>query len=156
MIFLFAIIVVLFDQITKWFIQKHLFLGQSKQVISDFFQITYTTNPGAAFSILANAPVVFRTVFFLTISIVTILCIIFFSKRIAGFGAKFKISFGLILGGAIGNLIDRIRFGAIVDFLDVGLGKYRWPIFNVADSSICIGAFLLFIFVLKQDSINPL
>ena len=150
MIFLFAILIVLLDQISKWFIQKYLVLGQSIPVISDFFQITYTTNSGAAFSILANAPVVFRTVFFLSISIVTILCIIFFSKRIAGFGTKFKISFGLILGGAIGNLIDRIRFGAIVDFLDVGLGKYRWPIFNVADSSICIGAFLLFVFILKQ------
>mgnify|MGYP001578110825 CR=1 FL=1 len=150
LILILSLSVFVLDQITKYIVYTNMRYHQSIQVIGDFFMITYTRNSGAAFSILSNVNSSFRTPFFLSISIVTISLIIIFYKRIAVKGKWYQISFGFILGGAFGNLLDRIRWGNIVDFFDFGIKNIRWPVFNIADSSICIGVGILFLLMMKD------
>lgn len=132
-------LVILADQITKALILKHLPLHKSIQVIAGIFDITHILNPGGAFGLMANMSVVVRTVVFLFISSLAVgLILYFYIKTPSGF-AFLAAGFALIFGGAIGNLIDRVRFGVVVDFLDFYIGKYHWPAFNIADSAITIG-----------------
>ncbi len=135
-------LVVVADQITKALIIKSLPLHKSITVISGFFDITHILNPGGAFGLMANLSMVVRTVVFLFISSLAVgLILYFYIKTPPGF-PFLAIGFALIFGGAIGNLIDRIRFGVVVDFLDFYIGKYHWPAFNVADSAITVGIFI--------------
>ena len=138
-------LVVLVDQITKALIIKYLPLHKSITVIGGFFDITHILNPGGAFGLMANMSMVVRTVVFLFISSLAVgLILYFYIKTPPGF-PFLATGFALIFGGAIGNLIDRIRFGVVVDFLDFYIGKYHWPAFNVADSAITVGI-LIFIY----------
>jgi signal peptidase II len=100
-------------------------------------------NPGAAFGFLANASATFRYFFFTGITIAVILLIIYYVMKSKPQNMLMVISLTLIFAGAVGNLIDRIRFGAVVDFLDVYIGTAHWPAFNVADSAISVGAVLM-------------
>lgn len=148
---IFSVSIFILDQITKYFIYSNMKLGDSISVLGDFFRITFTRNYGGAFSILSNMSSNFRTPFFLAVSILTIILIIVFYKKIVKTSKSAEVSFGLILGGAFGNLIDRIRWGNIVDFLDFGISSnVRWPVFNVADSSICIGVAILFVLMMRN------
>ncbi|MCP4625256.1 MAG: signal peptidase II [bacterium] len=132
-------LVIVLDQITKAIILNTLPLYDSITVISGFFNITHVHNPGGAFGFLANqSPLVRQAVFIVAALIATVL--VFFLYR----GAPpthpwLSAALALIFGGAIGNLIDRIRFHWVVDFLDVYIKKYHWPAFNVADSAITVG-----------------
>lgn len=132
--------VVLLDQLSKWWIIGSMRLFESREVIPGFFNIVYVTNTGAAFSILADVDSPWRHYFFLGVAAVAVigLTIAYFAMRRES--RWYGLAFGSIAGGAIGNLIDRVRHGAVVDFLDVYIGEYHWPAFNVADSAICIGA----------------
>ncbi len=122
------------DQISKAVI-KHFFVeGQSLPVIPHVFHLTYIRNPGAAFGLLA-----YQTNFFILATLVVIALVLVVARRIPERRRRLKLSMGLILGGAIGNLIDRLRYGLVVDFLDFRV----WPVFNLADSAIVIGACLL-------------
>ncbi len=135
-------LVVLADQITKALIIKYLPLHKSITVIGGFFDITHILNPGGAFGLMANMSMVVRTVVFLFISSLAVgLILYFYIKTPPGF-PFLAMGFALIFGGAIGNLIDRIRWGVVVDFLDFYIGKYHWPAFNVADSAITVGIFI--------------
>jgi signal peptidase II len=138
-----ATVVVLLDQITKTIISEKLFMYGSYKVIDGFFNLVYTMNPGAAFGFLAGASETFRYFFFISISISAMLLIIYYILKSKSQDLFIVISFTLIFGGAVGNLIDRIRFGAVVDFLDFYVGTWHWPAFNVADSAISIGAVLM-------------
>jgi signal peptidase II len=100
-------------------------------------------NPGAAFGFLADASETFRRIFFIGITATVILLIIYYIVKSSLQNTLYVISLTLIFSGAVGNLIDRIRFGAVVDFLDVYIGTAHWPAFNVADSSISVGAVLM-------------
>jgi signal peptidase II len=145
--FFFAVILVVvgIDQVTKFLIFHHFALHESQVVIPGFFNLTYLTNNGAAFSILAGQPALWRQVFFIGAAGVA-LVIIWLSLRSFGRNsALYTLALALIAGGAIGNLIDRIRFSFVIDFLDVYVGTYHWPAFNIADSAITIGVGL-FIF----------
>ncbi|MBV5317495.1 MAG: signal peptidase II [Desulfobulbaceae bacterium] len=147
MFFFFAVILVVvgIDQVTKFLIFHHFALHESQVVIPGFFNLTYLTNNGAAFSILAGQPALWRQVFFIGAAGVA-LVIIWLSLRSFGRNsALYTLALALIAGGAIGNLIDRIRFSFVIDFLDVYVGTYHWPAFNIADSAITIGVGL-FIF----------
>lgn len=129
--------VFILDRITKYFIVKNFYLGESVAVIENVFHITYITNTGTAFGMLqkyGNILLIFSIVAIILISI-----LIFIKKDISGLN---QIAFSLILGGAFGNLFDRIFRGEIIDFLDFRI----WPIFNVADSAITIGITLLFFY----------
>jgi signal peptidase II len=152
--------VILLDQLTKHWIIATLRLHEGFAVVDGFFNIIHVRNPGAAFGFLAGASPAFRSVFFLAVTLVAILLIIHYLRhtlRQAGI-EKLPVVFSLalILAGAVGNLIDRLRFGEVVDFLDVYIGTTHWPAFNVADASISTGAAILVIalFVKKEEKRN--
>ncbi len=138
-----AIAVIILDQITKAVITEKLFMYGSHKVIDGFFSLVYVMNPGAAFGFLAGAPEIFRYLFFISVTVLAILLIIYYILKSKSQDVLMVISLTLIFGGAVGNLIDRIRFGAVVDFLDFYIGAWHWPAFNVADSAISIGAVLM-------------
>ena len=135
-------LVVLADQVSKAFILKHLSYHQSITIIKGFFDITHIRNPGGAFGLMANMSPIFRTVIFLFISSLAAGLIFYFYKKTPSSHSLLATAFALIFGGAIGNLIDRLRFGNVVDFLDIYLGNFHWPAFNIADSAITVGIFI--------------
>lgn len=130
-----AFIVVL-DQLSKSYIQANMRLGESIPILPDIFHITYILNPGAAFGLFAN-----QTFFFIALAVVMILAVVYFYPSIKKESMWIKVGIGLLLGGAIGNLIDRIQIGKVVDFFDFRI----WPIFNIADVGIVCGAFIIII-----------
>jgi signal peptidase II len=142
-----AAIVVLFDQITKITISQMLSYGQSKPITS-FFNLVLAYNKGAAFSFLSNQGG-WQRYFFTGIAIAASLLIVYLLKRHAG-QRLFCWALALILGGAVGNLIDRVMYGHVVDFLDFYIHNWHWPAFNVADSAICIGAVLFVVDELRR------
>lgn len=132
--FLLAAAVLISDQLSKWAIQRTMELGQSIPVVDNIFHITYWRNPGAAFSLLP-----FRTTFFVIIGILVVTVIIVFFRRVPADRKLLQFALALQLGGAMGNLVDRVRIGSVVDFLDFRV----WPVFNLADSAIVVGVILL-------------
>jgi signal peptidase II len=138
-------LVVLFDQISKALILEHLPRHHSRTIITGFFDITHIRNPGGAFGLMAGMSSTVRTVVFLFISSLAVGLILYFYKKTPSSQSLLATGFALIFGGAIGNLIDRVRFGNVVDFLDIYLGNLHWPAFNIADSAITVGIFI-FIF----------
>lgn len=143
--YLVALAVLLLDQTTKEAIIRSLRLGQSIPVIPGFFDIIYVLNPGAAFGFLATLSDPVRNPFFIAISVVAAALIVFYHARYLRQHQLATIALSLILGGALGNLIDRLRYGMVVDFLDVHVRQYHWPAFNVADSAISVGVGLMLV-----------
>ena len=131
--------VVVLDQATKGLVMAYFNLYDSQPVIPGLFNLTYLTNTGAAFGMLAGAQSVWRQVFFVGVAVAAIGLMAFSYKQFRSQGRIFAHAIGLIAGGAVGNLIDRLRFGAVVDFLDFYIGTHHWPAFNVADSAITVG-----------------
>lgn len=131
--------VVLFDQLTKLWVLHSFALYDSREIIPGFFSLTYLTNKGAAFGFLAGQTGAWRHYLFLVLGISALVVIVIAWFRMQQSHWLYAVSLPLIGGGAIGNLIDRVRYGAVVDFLDVYIGTYHWPAFNVADSAICVG-----------------
>ncbi|MBV5338914.1 MAG: lipoprotein signal peptidase [Deltaproteobacteria bacterium] len=144
-----AIVGIIIDQITKIAIDRSMQLFDSIPVIEHFFNITYVRNKGAAFSFLSNAS--WRLPFFITISIVAALVILVAFRRMRDNQKLAHISLAMIFSGAVGNLIDRIRLGEVIDFLDVHWYRHHWPAFNVADSLICVGVFLLAVDMILEE-----
>ncbi len=138
-------LIVIFDQITKAVILNAMPLYHSVPVIPEFFSLTHIHNPGGAFGFLANQSSSIRNFLFLFISLLAICLIFYFYKNTPKTHPLLSTGFAMIFGGAIGNLIDRIRFGKVVDFLDFYIGNLHWPAFNVADSAVTVGIFI-FIF----------
>ncbi len=133
--------VLFLDQLTKLYIVSTFALYESVTILENFFHITYILNPGAAFGIFAGKAAGFRVPFFLFISFVASIGIIVFYRSVED--RLVQIALSLILGGAIGNMIDRARLGEVVDFIDVHWYNSHWPAFNVADSAITIGVGLM-------------
>lgn len=148
--YLYAIVVLVLDQITKWLIVQNLDLYETRSVIGEFLQITSHRNRGAAFSILQN-----QRWFFIIVTSVVVIGILWYLSKIRKDPGKKLLAFALslLLGGAVGNFVDRARFGEVVDFIQFHFqfslfGKqidYIFPIFNVADSAIVIGVSLIFL-----------
>lgn len=150
--FLMAVVIVC-DQLTKLWVLDAFQLYESRVIIPGFFNLTYVTNSGAAFSLLADVDSPWRHFFFLgtnSVAIAGFTIAYFYMRRLS---VLYGISFGLIAGGAAGNLVDRARLGSVVDFLDVYVGSYHWPTFNVADSAICVGV-AVFIYLNYTESRN--
>jgi signal peptidase II len=137
--------VVIGDQLTKLWILDAFSLYESLEIIPGFFSLTYLTNKGAAFGFLAGHTGAWRHYLFLILGAVALVVIVIAWSRLRHGHRLYSISLPLIGGGALGNLIDRIRIGSVVDFLDVYIGGHHWPAFNVADSAITIGVVLFFI-----------
>jgi signal peptidase II len=134
--------VILLDQATKLFVQAHMALYESIAIVPNYLDITYTLNPGAAFSMLSDAQPWVRTAFLLTMASVAIVVLTVFLMRAERVSIN-SVGFALILGGATGNLMDRAMRGRVVDFVRVHYYDLNYPVFNVADSAITIGVALL-------------
>lgn len=141
------LVVISLDQATKIWIVHNFALHESEMMISGFFNLTYITNNGAAFSILAGQPALWRQFFFVGAAGAALVFIWMAQRSFGRNSALYTASLALIAGGAIGNLIDRIRFGFVVDFIDFFYGAYHFPAFNIADSAITVGVTL---FILKN------
>lgn len=133
------ILVVVLDQLSKLWIAGNFLLHESLPVIPGFFSLTYLTNTGAAFGILAGHPTWWRQAFFVGVALAALVAICFMYRRLRNDSVWYEVALAFIAGGAIGNLIDRIRLGSVIDFLDVYVGMHHWPAFNVADSAITVG-----------------
>ncbi|MDZ7291061.1 MAG: signal peptidase II [candidate division KSB1 bacterium] len=146
-ILVFTLLVVALDQISKIAIKTQFDLKETVAIIGNFLQFTYIQNEGMAFGIR------FGNKFFFTIfaSIASAIILLYLYRiRNAGFFPRFSLA--LILGGALGNLIDRFAYGAVIDFIDIGVGTTRWPVFNIADSAVTIGMIILISLVLFEKS----
>lgn len=147
MVLIISLLVIFFDQLVKARVVAVMDPGQSSPVLKNIFYLTLVHNPGAAFGIFPNA-----TLFFVAISIASVMIIGYKVWRSANksnsqrLAPVLRLAFALILGGALGNLIDRLRFGFVVDFLDFRI----WPVFNIADSAITIGTVVLILHILRR------
>ncbi|WP_342774531.1 signal peptidase II [Biomaibacter acetigenes] len=130
----YGLLVLAADQLSKYIIRANMEPHESLPIIKGIFHITYVQNTGAAFSILQG-----KTYFFTIVSLAIILAIIFFLRKVPPEKRLLRFVMALVLGGAAGNLIDRFRFGYVVDFFDFRI----WPVFNIADSAIVVGVIIL-------------
>jgi signal peptidase II len=140
---LFALFVFLLDQLTKLAVSRSIPLNDAIPVIPGFFSISHVLNPGAAFSLFANAPSDYTRAGLITFSTVVVAAIVFVLWRASSIYSRMNVALAFILGGAAGNLVDRVVLGSVVDFLAFRLGSYHWPDFNIADSAIVVGSVLL-------------
>ena len=149
LIFCFGIL--LLDQWTKSLIVQKLSLYQRVEVIQGFFNIVHVRNTGGAFGIFGGEKGGLGSILFVVVSLLAIGSIVYLFIKIKENEKTLALSFSLVLSGAIGNLIDRLRYGEVIDFLDFYLSSTHWPAFNVADSAICIGIGLLALELLIRD-----
>ncbi|MEJ5329965.1 MAG: signal peptidase II [Desulfobaccales bacterium] len=131
------------DQLTKLLVDSRFLVGTVKPVIPGFFNLVHVRNRGAAFGLLSSLSPEVAWIFFVlsTLGVLAVVGYLWYRLPETSVGAALGYSF--ILAGALGNFIDRLRLGEVIDFLDFYLGRYHWPAFNVADSLICLGAGLL-------------
>lgn len=152
--FLFSVIAIVglvADQLTKLYIDRGMQLFQSIPVMDGLFNITYVRNRGAAFSFLSHAS--WRLPFFIAVSAIASLVILVAFKRLRDDQRLAQLSLAMIFSGAVGNLIDRVRMGEVIDFLDVYWKSHHWPAFNVADSLICVGVTLLALDMMREERV---
>ncbi len=142
-------VVLILDQATKLYIDRTMDLHTSVPVVQNFFNITYLRNKGAAFSFLANFS--YRLPFFILISVVAVVVILVAFLRLRNDQRFTALALALICAGALGNLIDRVRLGEVIDFLDAHWYDHHWPAFNVADSAICVGVAFLAIDMIIEE-----
>ena len=135
------VVVFLLDQLSKMYIMNTMLPGYTTPVISGVFHITYIQNRGAAFGLMAD-----QRTFFILISLLVIIGILIFHIKHRPISRHITVAMGLVAGGAAGNMLDRLRFGGVVDFIDFRV----WPIFNLADTAIVIGAYLLALALLRS------
>lgn len=140
-VFSIALLIVLLDQLTKFLIKQNFQLNESIPIINQIFHLTYITNTGSAFGLFKGL-----NLFFILFSIIVIIAIFHYLKKIVKNEKLLQFSVGLLLGGTIGNLIDRLLYGAVIDFLDFRI----WPVFNIADSAVTISVILLVILLWKK------
>jgi len=145
-----ATTVVVLDQVTKAAALAHLIPGHPLVVVDGWLSLTLVMNPGLAFGLLSTVPPAWRWIV-AALSIVALLVLARVALRVLPTGGFIGvIAVGLIFGGAVGNLIDRARFGAVVDFVDVHYRGWHWPAFNIADSAISVGVVLLALRLLRE------
>ena len=144
--------ILLIDQWTKNVVQEKLFLHQTIGVIPGFFNLVHVRNTGGAFGIFGGERGGLGSLLFVVVSLIAVGCILVFFIKAKEDEKTISLSLSLVLGGAIGNLIDRFRYGEVVDFLDFYFQSYHWPAFNIADSAICIGIGLMALELLRRDN----
>lgn len=143
-------LILLLDQISKLLVTSSMALHESIEVLPGFLSITYVRNPGAAFGFLADAPPFFRYVFFVAVTAAAIVLILQYVRKTSANEPALIFSLSLIFGGAVGNLVDRVRYGEVIDFLDAYIGSHHWPAFNAADSAITVGAVILMMELIRR------
>ena len=143
-------VLVIVDQLTKWLIVRDIPLHTGISLIADFFNLVHVHNTGGAFSVLAGPGHPWRQYIFIAVTIGVVVTIAYAYGKVGKKDNWTRISYICIAGGAAGNLIDRVRLGEVIDFLDFYVGKYHWPAFNVADASISTGAVMLLVSLLRK------
>jgi signal peptidase II len=143
------------DRLTKAVIDRTMPLHHSISVVDGLFSLTYVRNTGAAFGIFAGSHQAFRLPFLVIVSIIAIGVIVVMLRRLHEKETGLITALAFILGGAIGNLIDRILYGEVVDFLDFYWSNYHWPAFNLADSFITIGVAITLFFLMRAKGEDP-
>ena len=146
-IIILSIIFLIVDQITKILVVNSLVPGENIEIIKNIFNIIYTNNTGAAFSILLG-----KRIFLIVVAVLIIGVLLYYIKRNKIEKNKDNIALSFVIGGSLGNLIDRIVRGYVIDFISIKLGNYNFPIFNVADILIVIGVFLLLLSSRRRQS----
>ena len=141
----------LLDQITKLMVLAALPFGHGISVIPGLFDLVHVRNRGAAFGFLNRSDIDWQFWLFLCVTLLAV-GLIYNMVRKASYSKPLFWGFGLVLGGAVGNLIDRIRLRAVIDFLDFHVGVWHWPAFNVADMGICVGAALCIFYMWRSDA----
>ena|SRR5947209_5314954 len=150
--FLIALIVLLVDRWTKRLVATHIAMYARIQVIPGFFRITHTENTGAAFSLFADSPSHWKTAMLIAFSLLAMIVVSVLLWKQTRAWTVTGIALSLILGGAVGNLWDRLARGRVIDFLLFYVKQYQWPVFNLADSAIVVGASLLVLEILFHKS----
>lgn len=143
--------ILILDQWTKYVVEQRLPVYQKVEVIHGFFNLTHVRNSGGAFGIFGGEKGGMGGLLFVVVSLLAIGIIIYLFVKTRENEKTLSLSFSLVLSGALGNLVDRLRYGEVVDFLDLHVSTYHWPAFNIADSSICIGIGLLALELLFHD-----
>lgn len=148
-------IIVITDQATKLIVDRNMPLHSSIPIIDHLFNLTYIRNTGAAFGIFAGSAEVFRRPFLIVVSSAAIVFIVNMLRRLRAGETGLITALAFILGGAIGNLIDRLVYGEVIDFLDVHWSGYHWPAFNIADSFITIGVAITIFYLVRAKGEDP-
>jgi len=147
--------VVALDQASKFWVDTHMRLYETKALIPGFFDLHYIRNTGAAFGLLSRTDADLRVPFFIVVSVVASAIILFLFHRLRDADKVLPFALSLVLGGAIGNLIDRIRLGEVIDFFYIHYKGFHWPAFNVADTAITVGVFLLILRMVFLEKAPP-
>lgn len=147
--------IIVLDQLTKIIVDRTMPLHHSIPIIDGFFSLTYVRNTGAAFGIFAGSHEVFRLPFLIGVSILAIGFILVMLKRLRDDATGLLTALTFILAGAIGNLIDRVFHGEVIDFLDVYYSTYHWPAFNLADSFITVGVTITLVYLIGVKGDDP-
>lgn len=150
-----VLFIVVSDQITKLVVDRWMPLHHSIPVIEGLFNLTYIRNTGAAFGIFAGSAAAFRLPFLIVFSLVAIGFVVMMLRRLPENETGLITALSFIIGGALGNLIDRIVYGEVIDFLDFYWGSYHWPAFNIADSFITIGVLITVFYLIKAKGEDP-
>lgn len=142
-----AAAVLLMDQVTKGLVIASIGLNQRVEVLGDVVVLWHVRNQGAAFSLFQGGQLLFYAV-----TILALAMLVYFSRALRGRGALLHVVLGLVLGGTLGNLVDRVRLGYVTDFVSVGIGDLRWPTWNVADASLVVGILALVAYLTFFDT----
>jgi signal peptidase II len=143
-------LIVCLDQITKTLVDRTMALYESRSIVDGLLKLTYVQNRGAAFGILSDADLPNQHWMLAVVSLLALGAIAFYAWKLPANARMPRLALALIMGGAVGNLLDRLRLGYVVDFVDVFWGPHHWPAFNVADSAISIGVALLLLDILRH------
>ena len=154
-IFTLLVFIILLDQLSKFIVDRTMPLNYSIPVIENLFSLTYIRNTGAAFGILAGSAAGFRLPFLIFFSLLAIGFIGLMLRRLPEGEKGLMIALTFILGGAIGNLIDRLLYGEVIDFLDFYWSRFHWPAFNFADSFISVGVTITFYYLIRSKGEDP-
>jgi signal peptidase II len=141
-----AIGLLIADQVTKALVVADLAVGQRVSVIGDVVQVWHAQNRGAAFSLFQGG-----TIVFLVVSVLSVGLVAYFQRALRERSPWLHVVLGMVLGGTLGNLVDRLRQGYVTDWLSIGLGDTRWPTFNIADASVVIGIGILVLYLVLTN-----
>jgi signal peptidase II len=147
--------VVVLDQAAKALVDRYMDLHESHTLVEGLARLTYVQNRGAAFGVLSDANLPYQSVLFSIVSIVALGAIAVYAWKLPVASRLPRTALALIMGGAVGNLFDRMRHGYVIDYVDVYWGRHHWPAFNVADSAISIGVALLVLDILRSPRSEP-
>jgi signal peptidase II len=150
-----VVIILVLDQLTKMIVDRTMSLHQSIPIIDGFFSLTYVRNTGAAFGIFAGSHEAFRLPFLILVSVIALGFVVVMLKRLRDEKTGLITALSFIIGGAIGNLVDRVLYGEVIDFLDFYWSNYHWPAFNVADSCITVGVLITLYYLIRAKGEDP-